>query len=308
MKKTMKKRAFVSAIAMLIVSAIVLTSSTFAWFSMARQVEVETMQLNVTSPDGVQVSCNPDSFTTSLTVKEILGTSEPSRQRFAAYTGNVNHIPDFLMPSSSPFDTRSGSFPAFFTGSIDENNKLSTRGATDAAGGYVVFDLFIKVASQTTLYFKNSTVTSDDVPELPYAARIGIAYCGVNTLKAADLVTDALTQWKPARAKSTVYCVDSVNHLPDNADITDKNYIFCKAGANLTPDAGTKVFTTDAYFVQPAADYSNYTLSTGNPSVTCGAGVSRLRVYMWIEGNDIDCTNDISGASVNFSLVLSMDA
>ena len=52
MKNTLKKRTFISAIAMLVVSAIVLTSSTFAWFSMAKRVEVETMQLIVIKKDG----------------------------------------------------------------------------------------------------------------------------------------------------------------------------------------------------------------------------------------------------------------
>ena len=58
MKKTIKKRAFVSAIAMLIVSAIVLTSSTFAWFSMSKQATVDSMDLTVSSPEGIQISAN----------------------------------------------------------------------------------------------------------------------------------------------------------------------------------------------------------------------------------------------------------
>ena len=98
MKKTFKKRAFISAIAMLIVSAIVLTSATYAWFSMAKRVEVESMELNVTSPEGIQISANTSAFTTKLTADEISGTTTT---RFSAYEGNINNIPGTLKPSSS---------------------------------------------------------------------------------------------------------------------------------------------------------------------------------------------------------------
>ena len=71
MKNTIKKRAFVSAIAMLIVSAIVLTSSTFAWFSMSKEAEVQSMDLTVSSPEGIQISANASAWTASLTVDQI---------------------------------------------------------------------------------------------------------------------------------------------------------------------------------------------------------------------------------------------
>ena len=53
MKKTIKKRAFVSAIAMLIVSAIVLTSSTFELLSMSKQETVDSMYLTFSSTEGI---------------------------------------------------------------------------------------------------------------------------------------------------------------------------------------------------------------------------------------------------------------
>jgi beta-mannanase len=90
MKKTFKKRAFISAIAMLIVSAIVLTSATYAWFSMAKQVTVDSMELNITSPEGIQISANTTNFTTKLTTANITGTDDTAAgKRFNAYEGNI---------------------------------------------------------------------------------------------------------------------------------------------------------------------------------------------------------------------------
>ncbi|MCI5592903.1 MAG: hypothetical protein PUG56_01150, partial [Ruminococcus sp.] len=84
MKKTIKKRAFVSAIAMLIVSAIVLTSSTFAWFSMSKQATVDSMDLTVSSPEGIQISANASAWTANLTIDEIFNTDDTTTSRYDA--------------------------------------------------------------------------------------------------------------------------------------------------------------------------------------------------------------------------------
>ena len=35
------------------------------------------------------------------------------------------------------------------------------------------------------------------------------------------------------------------------------------------------------------------------------AGVTKVRVYMWIEGQDVDCENMASGTNVNFNVQFS---
>ena len=37
-------------------------------------------------------------------------------------------------------------------------------------------------------------------------------------------------------------------------------------------------------------------------------GVTKYRIYMWIEGQDVDCENDASGATINFDLEIRTDA
>ena len=41
---------------------------------------------------------------------------------------------------------------------------------------------------------------------------------------------------------------------------------------------------------------------------TLAKGVTKLRIYMWIEGQDVDCENAASGGNVSFNLQLSLDA
>ena len=56
MKKTMRKSALLSSVAMLIVSAIVLTSATYAWFSSSKVVTVEELSAEVKVSTGLLIS------------------------------------------------------------------------------------------------------------------------------------------------------------------------------------------------------------------------------------------------------------
>ena len=64
----MKKHSLVAAIAMLVVSAIVLTSATFAWFSMGTTVGVEALTIGVSESSGLLISAQPTAdFATTVT-------------------------------------------------------------------------------------------------------------------------------------------------------------------------------------------------------------------------------------------------
>ena len=35
-------------------------------------------------------------------------------------------------------------------------------------------------------------------------------------------------------------------------------------------------------------------------------GINRVRVYLWMEGNDVDCENSVAGATIDFNLVFTI--
>ena len=37
------------------------------------------------------------------------------------------------------------------------------------------------------------------------------------------------------------------------------------------------------------------------------AGVTKVRVYMWVEGQDVDCEDNASGGTVSYNLSFSID-
>lgn len=297
MKKTMKKRAFISAIAMLIVSAIVLTSSTFAWFSMSKEAQVSSMNLNITTADGISISANTKKFGTTVTLDDIMPTADNAGKGLAADADNTNNVPELLVPSSSRLDILAdGSrLPVFFTGSVNEagNRIVSTRVANDLEGKYVVFDLFVQVSENNKVVsFKGSSITADD-ETVNKVMRMGFVNCGYEEYQ--------------NRANVKTKTTDSVQNIGlwtvDGNEPADMRYMYQAGSFNISDNGPYTLYgsaATVARVKSNSADASGLTF-------TAMKGVNRVRIYLWVEGNDPDCTNDVAGNSFDFNLKLSID-
>lgn len=309
----MKKRAFVSAIAMLIVSAIVLTSSTFAWFSMAKRVEVETMQLNITSPDGVQISANTNAFTTKLTVNDFkreIAEGQTKLTRFAADADNTNNFPDVLSPSSSAFNVTARNLPKFFQGSIDDSGKAWAEEKTDANGAYVVFDLFVKLGAAAKVYWDETTVQCTDNPDVPTAMRIAMVNCGSGDKTTAKTVTSNIAA-NGANRSIEVFEPDSLNHTEASGytdGATERTLYVHSAYKDVNP-IGTNKNVVDGTSRVQALGCTTLTEETARSNFyfNGAAGINRVRVYIWMEGQDVDCANDVAGSAIDVNLVLTID-
>ena len=307
MKNTLRKRTFISAIAMLLVSAIVLTSSTFAWFSMATRVEVESMDLNITSPDGVQISANTSAFTTTLTFADLTGESTA---RWNAYEGNTNNIPETLRPSSSALYV-ANSLPRFLEGSVDATDTLVLkRVSSDIEGGYVVFDLFVKVGEAQKIYWGSSTVECETNPDVKTAMRLALINCGTVAERSEADAINATLPLNISNNRVGMYEFDSFNHTDASgfvdgaADVPDK-YINNPSN-NASRPAGKYYTDNTALCTNSSATRFNQDSAKTDVYFNAEAGVNRIRVYLWMEGNDVDCENDVAGATISFNLVLQL--
>lgn len=313
MKKTFKKRAFISAIAMLIVSAIVLTSATYAWFSMAKKVEVSGLNLDVTSPEGIQISANTSAFTTKLTVENITGSDESAAgKRFNAYEGHTNNIPTTVKPSSSTFITN-GNLPTWFDGSINDQGKMDIYAVNEADKnhGFVAFDLFVKVKEATTVKFGSSSVTCEGNTELPAAMRIAIVNCGTVSKDATyEDIQNTHNIINSALNRKVIYEMEPYKHTSAAkaaGGIDDNTYVATKGintvAKNVTCNS-TYNNIIDSYTLDLSATIAK---TAADAKINVGKDITRLRVYIWMEGNDIDCANDVAGSLINCNLVLEID-
>ena len=312
MKKTIKKRAFISAIAMLIVSAIVLTSSTFAWFSMAKTGTVE-MDLTIASPDGIQISANTSAFTTALTMADFKGTSG---SRYAAYSGNINNFPENLSPVSSILRCNPG-LPTFYSGAIDDQGKCTvTTVPNDVGSNFVVFDLFIQLASATNVSFANSKIECVE-PDLAnpgktkvaenqetvMAMRMATINCGLVEKNA--VASDIKAKVPTGQNLNGANVAQMLEPKPDQHTSIAKD-----KGASGTIITNYMMGTADKVYCD--STYNNIIPSTStvvtgtNADATCSipaqAGINRIRVYIWMEGQDVDCANDVAGSALKVTL------
>lgn len=307
MKKTLRRRTFISAIAMLLVSAIVLTSSTFAWFSMAKRVEVEEMNLNITSPDGVQLSANTDAFTTMLTLADIKGESTA---RWKAYEGNKNNFPELLSPSSSNFSF-TYALPRFFSGSInDAGYANATLVSDDTVGGYVAFDVFVKVGQDMQVFWNNTTITCEDNPDVVSAMRVALVNCGTVAAKATADDILAVVPQNAGSQRAVMYEPNSTIHTDasgyQDGDTVPVSYVHSNYTNQATFGNGKNIITSQIYtgpFLGATVTDEN---KATNAYFSAREGINRVRVYLWMEGNDVDCANDVAGASIKFNLVLTI--
>ena len=37
-------------------------------------------------------------------------------------------------------------------------------------------------------------------------------------------------------------------------------------------------------------------------------GITKVRIYMWIEGQDVDCENNVTGTDITYKITLSKDS
>ncbi len=314
MKKTLKTRAFISAIAMLLVSAIVLVSSTFAWFSMARQVEVEKMQLTVTSPEGIQLSANTNAFTTQLTLDDLNPTASTT-SRFKADDDHTNHFPKELIPSSSRMASHYG-LPNFYQASVSEEGILTASKVALEDSGVLSFDVFLKVSEAQSVYWNRTTVTAveNGNEEVVYATRVALIPCGTSTDPATAKTILACTNgqaqlFEPIAYQHAAEVVAAGNATNGTTARTTYIDAAIPASAKLNVSGTGYVTNNNSYaFGTYANTVANENDNQSAMRLELQPGITRVRVYMWLEGNDVDCMQSIGGSQFDFNLVFSLDA
>ena len=66
-KNTSAKKKLIPAVAMLTTSAVMLSTATYAWFTMSREVEVTGIKLTATTPQTIEISLGQATTSNTLT-------------------------------------------------------------------------------------------------------------------------------------------------------------------------------------------------------------------------------------------------
>ena len=327
-KKSKRKNDLRSSIILLLILLLLLITSTYAWFTANQRVTISTLNVHIEAQNGLQIS------TDGTTWKSIIENTDITEN---AYDGNTNIVPTNMIPVSTAGDVEGGLLKMFY-GEVNADEadsgayKLTAEQTEDANGQYIAFDVFLRVDKQTPLVMTtasnvimNQNIAGNADRGIKNAARV--AFC-IEGTQPAGTALDTITGmtgatsayiWEP---NSNWHTDAAVAHARDNYATTttsDGN-----ATALTTHGIKADIETGVALNKSNANDNStlfaavtpNYVTTSDEDGIMAAAkdiftlepGISKVRVYMWIEGQDVDCEDRASGGQITYNLQFSIDA
>ena len=314
-KKSKRKTSLKSAILLLLLMAILLVTSSYAWFTANQTVTISSLQVNVKASNGLQISTDGKTWKSIITQEDIK----------AGYAGHTNNIPTEMAPVSTTGTVTNGNLDMYY-GSVVTNTAgdfiLTAEKDADDKGHYIVFDVFLKVDAATDVYMTEESkveYAGANTQGLENAARVGFiiegntaATSGINTITGLSLDDGTAKIWEP---NYDTHSALAITNAKTNYDLTITSpnaealtYYGVKAPIVAGDNIPIKQVGTPSvdYFsaVTPAIKTVNG--STLRPKFDkLESGITKVRIYMWVEGQDVDCENGASGTDIKYTVQFS---
>ena len=326
MSKRREKKNLKSSLLVLLLIAILLIASTYAWFTANTTVTISSLNVTVEASNGLQIS------TDAVDWKAIISNEDIA----TGYSNHKNQIPIEMEPVSTVggvTDDRMRMFYGTVAPDGDGDNALTAKEETTETAGdngkYIAFDIFLKADKAMTIDLTNSSsVTSAETEKgLQNATRVAflvLGHGGADTAPATAQgwkTKEALAIWEPNAGSHTTVAAASANSAyfggattvqGGAVDQTPITYYGVKDDIG-TPIKLSQVNTDGAdttYFTKMESG-ADFTLHTTNETMTpvtgilsLAQGITKVRVYMWVEGQDVDCDNSASGSNITFNVQL----
>lgn len=326
MKDLKKKNRLFYLLLLLFVTMISLSVSSYAWFTSNRLVKVDLLNVSVRAQGGIEISTDGSNWKGSVNVDDIMSAGN-------SYPTSINQIPNVLEPVSSGMNVSNGRLELFYgVASNDSNGDYvleSIRSVeeesfgNDSLGKFIAFDLFLKVNKDTVLYLTpESTITygGDTSFGIENAVRTAFVYEGVTPVGSAIGIIQGLSTnniddvytWEPNYDTHTANGVSnardvygiSIGTISDRIDYDGIVSEFSSSDGVTINRANSGYYPE--YFSRAKIDF--YTVNGFSNSVqmfNLKNGISKIRVYMWIEGQDVDCENNASVGNISLNLQFS---
>ena len=244
MKRNSKKNKRIRSLVLVcVLSALLLTVGTYAWFIGMQTVKVNSFEIEIASVDSLQLSLDGTTWTTTL---DVLNNATPQ------YEGNANQFlqgeNEGLKPISTigEFDETVSRLKLYEKGSLtatkggyrlmasrvnnynalNDDNKVTATGEYVEDDGYVAFDLFIMNLSGDE-YYPTNDVANEEAIYLTYDSKVTAGTSGVTNSGIENSVRVGFAQI--ARVSASKYGVIG-------ADETDKLATVTKMACGQTGD------------------------------------------------------------------------
>jgi len=306
MKKNKKRIRWM--ILLLALTAITLSTATYSWFSTNRTVYISELNIKVQAQGGIEISADAKEWQPMITHENIVEANK-------TYPTSINQLPMSMEPVSTGKIVQDGKLQMYY-GYVEnkkDNYILSAKKdeekETTEEGKFMAFDVFLKADNDTELYLSNlsGATYSGITPGIQNAVRFAFLVEG-NISDKLDFVTaqrlngatsDTTYIWEPnydthsengIKNALQVYGIKASESNSERiiydgiiSEISkNTNVIINEANENKYPNLFKKV----------NIDYATKKEFEENIQIfPLKAGITKVRIYIWIEGQDVDCEN-----------------
>ena len=303
-KNTSAKKKLIPAVAMLTTSAVMLSTATYAWFTMSREVEVTGIKLTATTPQTIEVSLGK--ATAGATITSKTEATEPGDDEKLwsnkAATSSVYASFGKLIPASSTDGTN-----LYYTTKAKENGKsVDITGAnafTQATENNNAGWTFQTAGASSET---ESNLTADTKGE-GYYLDIPVWFRTTNVEDVKLGVDVTVTDPNAADDNTTANGV----FLGAETDV-DNGYYKKKAVRANTGTSENDYYGTVTVAKEVTANTAGQVTNSDSTEVANVTGVgtgktgystpAKYYIRVWLEGEDVNCWNVNAGQSFNVDL------
>ena len=330
-KKDERKRRLLFLIFLFVLTLAIGGTATYAWFTSNRTISVDPLDVNVTTVNGLQISVDAVNWGAKVTRADLEGA------KTGEYPGATNQLPE-TMGAMSTIGTVNGGLLDMFYGVVNtaedgsgnylltatkQTEEIHCTGDTECAGKYfVAFDLFVKAdADMEIVMTGNSGVVTTGAEDrgIQNAARVAFLEEGhyssdtpIATIQGAKNATTSEI-WEPNYNTHTVQGAQNAYSVYGRTVATDGtatrlNYVGVKQNLSGVNIKNTESDTTNfgsvtikyATIAGNTADVPFRVNQSGSTKLL--KGVTKFRVYWWVEGQDVDAENNATGTAMRLNL------
>lgn len=302
---------------LLFLTSIYLSTAAYSWFSTNRTVYISELSIKVQAQGGIEISADAKDWSTIITQEDISKASE-------TYPGSINQLPMTMEPVSTGKIVNNGKLQMYYGYTENKGNDYMLLASKDSEqsgteGRYMAFDIFLKSDTDTRLYLTNTSGASYEgiTPGIQNSVRFAFLvegnvldkqnYLSAQTLNEAS--ADSTYIWEPnydthsengIKNAQQVYGI-KVSESNSERIIYDGLISDIKKDDNILVNEASEANHPDK-FKKVNVDYATKAENEENVEIfSLKEGITKVRVYIWLEGQDVDCENKSAIGDVIFN-------
>ncbi len=275
---------------MLIVSAVVLTSATYAWFASGSKADIDTIGASISNSDGtLLISVDSTNWGTNLVYTDWFPSGSLLTGNKVPSTNDATSGYPVLTPVS--FDAPNGTFVGGSLSQITDSSSANYKDfqftAASATSGWIDLKYYVKSTAAC-----NITLTPT------FSSDINFIYGAITATVDSTTTTNVVgkstaTGYVPVVATSgTAMDTNTANGIVDAAEDTGNTLLKQGASNTVVPLTGSAKNLTFTY---------SQAMADAETAVEC-------HIIIWAEGQDASCTGKVTSQNAEMTVALEKTA